>query len=171
MIMLQPKSHIALHICFRRYSLGHGLLCVVGLCDLHHESSGCCCIGATLEKHHGYVTWGYVMTLLWLHYGYVVTVAMVLRQPGERLWYGARQARINLSAGPMAPRVSLQPQLAPCLLWVQQTVQTVWRERQPVSGTGSAIQVAKSWTQLRQLSTQTWTNTWGLHHLLLGRWF
>ena len=45
------------------------------------------------------------MTLLWLHYGYVVTVAMVLRQPGE-----------NVSAVPLAPHVSFQP-LSLCLAY------------------------------------------------------
>ena len=25
------------------------------------RSSGCCCTGATLERHHGYIIWGYIM--------------------------------------------------------------------------------------------------------------
>ena len=29
--------------------------------SLGHESPGCCCIGTSLERHHGYVIWGYVV--------------------------------------------------------------------------------------------------------------
>ena len=47
-----------------RNSLGHGLLCEVHLYELYHESPGCCCIGATLERLHDYVIRGYVMALL-----------------------------------------------------------------------------------------------------------
>ena len=59
-------------------------------CEFHHESPGCCCIGATLEWHHGCVIWGYVTALLWL-------LLWLLCQPGERLCYGycANQERIN----------------------------------------------------------------------------
>ena len=53
-----------------RYLLGHGLLCEVRLYELHHEGPGCCCIGATLERPHDYVIWGYVMAMLWLCYVY-----------------------------------------------------------------------------------------------------
>ena len=31
-----------------------------------------CRIGATLEQHHGYVIWGYAVTMLLLHYGYIM---------------------------------------------------------------------------------------------------
>ena len=58
-----------------RYLLGHELLCVVRLYELHRESPGNCCIRATLEQHHGYVIWGYVVAMSLLHYNYVMAVA------------------------------------------------------------------------------------------------
>ena len=87
----------------------HGVLawsratCAIGLYEFYRASPGCCCIGATLEWHHGYVTWDYVMVMLWL-------LLQLLHQPGERLCYGchASQERRNASALPMAPRVSFQ---------------------------------------------------------------
>ena len=54
-------TDIALCTHITGYLLGHGLLCVVCLYELHHESPGCWCSGATLGRHHGYVLWGYVM--------------------------------------------------------------------------------------------------------------
>ena len=51
----QLRSFVALRMHIMRYSLGHKLLCAVRLYELHHESHGCCCIGATLEQPHGYV--------------------------------------------------------------------------------------------------------------------
>lgn len=40
--------------------------CAIGLYEFYHESPGCCCLGATLGWHHGYVVWDYVMVMLWL---------------------------------------------------------------------------------------------------------
>lgn len=57
-----------------KYSLDHELFCVVRLYDLHHESTGYCSIGATLERHHDYVIY---KVMLWLHYGYPVATATV----------------------------------------------------------------------------------------------
>ena len=42
---------------------------------VQQETSGCFCTGAALEWHHGYVTWGSVVTVLLLHYDYVVHAA------------------------------------------------------------------------------------------------
>ena len=58
-----------------RYSLGHRLLCMVCLYKLHHESPSLCCTGAPLRQHYGYVMWAYVLAMLWLHYGDVMTAA------------------------------------------------------------------------------------------------
>ena len=71
---------------------------MVHLYELHHESPGYCCTGATLEQHHGYVTWGYVlavMAMLWL---------CCVR------CYGCctSQERINASAVPTAPHIFFQ---------------------------------------------------------------
>ena len=65
-----------------RYLLGHGL-CAVHLYELHHESPGSCYTGATLEQYHGYV-----MALLWLHFGYAVaaTMAAVSARREAVLW-------------------------------------------------------------------------------------
>ena len=46
-----------------RYLCGLGLLWVVCLYELHHESLGCYCTGATLEWPHGYVLGGCVMAM------------------------------------------------------------------------------------------------------------
>ena len=91
-----------------RYLFGHELLWVVCLYKLQHESPGCCCIGATLEKPHNYVIYE---DMLWLHYGYVVAAPMVLLQPGMRLCYSchASKERINMSAAPMTPCISFKP--------------------------------------------------------------
>ena len=58
-----------------RHLLGHRLLRMLHLYELHHESPGYCCIAATMEWQHGYV-----MAPLWLlrlccgHcYGYCVS--------------------------------------------------------------------------------------------------
>ena len=48
-------TDIALCMHITGYLLGHGLLCVVCLYELHHDSPGCWCSGATLGRHHGYV--------------------------------------------------------------------------------------------------------------------
>ena len=71
---------------------------MVRLYELHHESPGYCCTGATLEQHHGYVTWGNVlavMAMLWL---------CCVR------CYGCctSQERINASAVPTAPHIFFQ---------------------------------------------------------------
>ena len=54
---------MALCIHITRYLLGYGLLYVVHLYELHHESPGCCFTGATLEWYHGYMRlcYGYLM--------------------------------------------------------------------------------------------------------------
>ena len=80
-------------------SLGHGLLCAVCLFELHHESSDRCCTGATLEQHHGYGIWGYVLAVFWLNYSYIMAM----------LWLLVWLERINVSVIPMAPQVSFQP--------------------------------------------------------------
>ena len=90
-----------------RYLLHHEILCAICLYELHHESPGCCCIGATLEQHYGDVIWGYFMAplfMLWL-------LQWLLCQPGERLCYGchANQERIKGSVIPRAPHISIQP--------------------------------------------------------------
>ena len=43
--MKQLRSFTALCMHVMRYLLGHGLLCVVHLYELRHESPGCSCIG------------------------------------------------------------------------------------------------------------------------------
>ena len=70
--MKQLRSFTALCMHVMRYLLGHGLLCVVHLYELRHESPGCSCTGGTLEQHHDYVMGDYVVVTLWLHYGYVM---------------------------------------------------------------------------------------------------
>ena len=94
-----------------RYSPCQEMFCAVHLYEPHHESPGCCYIGATLGRHHDYIIWCYVTALLWLCSGYVVAAVMAVCNPGERLCcgYSASQERINISAVPMAPRVSFQP--------------------------------------------------------------
>ena len=115
-LMLQLKSLLVLCICITRYLLGHRLLCVVHLCELHHESPGCCCIGATLEQHHGYGMWGYALALLRLCYSYVTAAAKtavsarreaVLRllcQPGEN-----KCACSSYSSSSLIPAFELTP--------------------------------------------------------------
>ena len=116
------RSFIAWHMYVTRYSLGHGLLCVVHLYELHCESPGCFYIKATLKWHHGYVIWVYAIATLWLCYGCLMVMLWLLlwllHQPGERLCFGccASQERINVSALPIAPRVSFQP-LSSCLAY------------------------------------------------------
>ena len=94
-------------MCVVRYLFGHELLCVVCLYKLPHESPGCCCIGATLEKHHNYVVYE---DMLWLYYGHVVASPTMLLQPGMRLCYSclASKERMNISAAPMTPHISLK---------------------------------------------------------------
>ena len=92
--------------CFvTRYLFGCRLLCAVCWYELHHESPGCCCLGATLESImimlYEVMLWllqGSVMVMLW-------PLLQLLRQPGERLCYGcqASQERIKVSSVPMAP--------------------------------------------------------------------
>ena len=67
------------------------------------------------------------MTLLWLHYGYVVAVAMAAESARREtvIWLPCQTGENKPVCSSMAPRVSFQPQLAPCLPWVQQTMQTV----------------------------------------------
>ena len=112
------------HMCTVKYSLGHRLLCAVSLEELHHESSGCCCTGATLKRHPGYIIWGYIMA--------AATAAASVRkeavlwlpcQPGEKTC----PQFLQLLESPS----SLLARALPIL--VQQAVWSVW--------TGSAIQV------------------------------
>lgn len=71
------RPRIALRMCVTWYWLGLWLLllyklhlqkvrgrCVVRLYEFDYESPGYCCIGATLERHHGYIIWGYVLAML-----------------------------------------------------------------------------------------------------------
>ena len=86
-----------------RCSLGHSLLCVVGLYKLHHESPGCCCIGATL----GNIMVMLYEVILWLCYGYVVAAATaaVSERRESVLWplfQPGGNKGINMSAVPMA---------------------------------------------------------------------
>ena len=117
-------------MCITRYSLGHRLFCVVRLYELHHESPGYYSIGATWEWHHGYVTWSYLMATLWLHYGYAMAIAMAAVS-GRReavLWLSCQPGenkRICSSYGSLS--LLLASQIAPCLPWVQQTMQTLNR--------------------------------------------
>ena len=93
------------------YSLGHRLLCEIFLYKLHHESPGCCCTGATLERHHDYVIWHYVMATLWLSYSGCYNCC-VSQERGCLMVLNvccASQQIINMSAIPMAPWVSFQP--------------------------------------------------------------
>ena len=105
-LTLQLKSLLVLCICITRYLLGHRLLCVVYLCELHHAGPGCCCTRAMLEWHHGYVMWGYIMATLWVCYRCCISqergCAMTV------LWLHSSQERINVSAVPMAPWVFLR---------------------------------------------------------------
>ena len=69
------------------------LPCTVRLYELHHESPGYYSTGGTREWHHGYVTWSYLMTTLWLHYGYAMAIAMAAVS-------GRREAVLWLSCQP-----------------------------------------------------------------------
>ena len=68
-----------------RYSLGHGLVSGLSLYELHHESTGCCCIGATLE--HILVMQSEFISRL--HYGYLMVILcplLWLRRRNTVLW-------------------------------------------------------------------------------------
>ena len=105
MTMLQLRSFIALHMDITRYLLGHGLLCAVGVCELHLKKKKhwhYCCITAVWvgSAMSGDDT---VCLMLWL-----------LCQPGERLCcvrlcYDCCPEMRNVSAVPMAPGVFFQP--------------------------------------------------------------
>ena len=72
MTMKQLRSFTALCMQVMRHLLGHRLLGVVRLHELHHESPGCSCVGATLEQHHDCymrLCCGYVVATSWLCYG------------------------------------------------------------------------------------------------------
>ena len=116
-----------------RYLLGHGLLCVVSLYELHQGSPGCCCTGATLEWHHDCVIWGSVMAPLWLYYGFVVAAAAAALSVRREvvLWLPCQlgeNKHVCISYGPscLLPASYLKP----CLPWVQWTVKTLWKARQ-----------------------------------------
>ena len=66
--------------------------------------------GYTGATSRYYAIWRYVMTMLWLHYGYVCLLLQLLRQPGERPCYGchASQERMNVSAVSTAPCIFFQ---------------------------------------------------------------
>lgn len=79
-------SHVALCMHVTRYSLGHVLLCAVRLCELHCESPGCCCAGATLEPQHVLcwlheVTFWLCLGCTWLHCG--CCYSSCFRQDGD----------------------------------------------------------------------------------------
>ena len=110
-----------------------GLLCAVRLYG-HHLVRLCCCIGATLGWHRGYV-----MAVLWLCYGYVVAAATAAAS-------ARREAVLRLLCQPGENKHICSSCGSSCLLpasylpWVQQTVQTVWIARQLASQAGLAIQ-------------------------------
>ena len=85
MIVWQLSSHVALCMHVTRYSLGHVLLCAVRLCELHCESPGCCCAGATLEPQHVLCYMrlhsGCALAALWLHCG--CCYSSCFRQDGD----------------------------------------------------------------------------------------
>ena len=94
-----------------RYSLGHGLVSGLSLYELHHESTGCCCTGATLEHilvmqsefisrlHYGYLM-VILCPLLWLRRRN--TVLWLPCQPGETRGWGRGFARLPTKATPGA---------------------------------------------------------------------
>ena len=94
--MSQLRSLPALRMHIPGYSCAHGLLCEVPLYELHYESPGCCCTRAPVPRHHGSVTWGYVMATLWLIYGCCYSCC-------------ASQERENASVVPTAPCIFFQP--------------------------------------------------------------
>ena len=80
MTMSQLRSRTALRMHIPGYSLAHRLLCEVRLYELHRQSPGCCCVGATVVRHHGCymrVCYGYIMAVLW-------RLLRLLCHPGER---------------------------------------------------------------------------------------
>ena len=126
-------------MCITRHSLGHGL-CVVHLYELHHESPGCCLTGATLEWHHVYVIWGYVMPTLWLCYGYFMAAATVAASARRKavLWLSCQPAENKLVCDSYSSlRLLPASYLVPCLLCVQWTVQTA---RKVAAQMGSELQ-------------------------------
>ena len=75
-VMWQLRSLTALHICVTRSSPEYRLLLFckyLNVCKLQLKFPGYCCIGATLQQHHGYVMWDYVMAIQWLCYGWWCT--------------------------------------------------------------------------------------------------
>ena len=106
MIMQQLRSFIML--CIRRYLLCHGLLCATCLCELHHESPGCCWTRVTLEWHSRscHMRWRYAcvmatMVMLWL-------LLRLPQQPGAMLCHASQERITCLQFVPTAPQVFFQ---------------------------------------------------------------
>ena len=150
-------------MCITRHSLGHRL-CAVHLYELHHESPGCCCTGATLKWHHVYVIWGYAMPMLWLSYGYIMAAATAAASASRKdvLWPSCQPAENKHICGSCSSLCLLPASyLAPCLLWVQWTV---WRARKLAAQIGSALQGGRwdgvsrrgSYVYLRPIHIDVW---------------
>lgn len=92
-------------MCLVRYPLGHGLLCVVCLCELHHENAGCPCTGASLSD----ITVMLYEVMLRLHYGYIMIMLSglllwLLHQPEKGCFMAAVPARREEKSVPVASR-------------------------------------------------------------------
>ena len=69
--------------------------------------------------------------MLWLHYGYVMVMLWLLLwllcQPGERLlWLPCQLGENKWVCSSYSSLSLLASQIAPCLPWVQQTMQILW---------------------------------------------
>ena len=120
-----------------RYLLGHELLCVVRLYELHRESPGNCCIRATLEQHHGYVIWGYVVAMSLLHYNYVMAVATAAASASREamLWLLCQSGENKCVCSSYGFWV-FSSLSARALLTLSLCTSAVWRERQLAVWTG-----------------------------------
>ena len=81
---------VALHMSIMRYWLGHGLVSGLPLYELCHESTGCCCTGATLEC----ILVMQSEFILRLRYGYLMVILCPL------LWLLRRDAVLWLPCQP-----------------------------------------------------------------------
>ena len=125
---------VALHMSIMRYWLGHGLVSGLPLYELCHESTGCCCTGATLEC----ILVMQSEFILRLRYSYLMVMLCPL------LWLLRRDAVLWLPCQPGENTcvcssycsLSLHPasDFLHCLPWVQQTL---WTARQLASQIGS----------------------------------
>lgn len=107
-------------MCITRHSLGHRLLCMVRLYELHLEKWQCYCCIMAVSIVSARTGENIVFLLPWpLHQlrENAVTAAVPARRKVVlvRLWYGrcssccTSQETINGSAVPMAPQVFFQP--------------------------------------------------------------